>query len=148
MRREVTMHDIVDAIFATAYCAAQAGLLIGPAPLRVGPKIALFAATAAWLAAIVAVYGLRVLSPGALGPFPVNLVPFTFLLAVLFGAWLLIPQAREILLSLPMPALVAVHARRVAGGVFLLLLLHWRPSGPFVTLAAIRAITTGSIALL
>ena len=39
------MLDIVAAIFATAYCAMQAGLLIGPAPLRAGSKIALFAVT-------------------------------------------------------------------------------------------------------
>jgi hypothetical protein len=34
------MLDIVAAIFATAYCAAQAGLMIGPVPLRAGSKIA------------------------------------------------------------------------------------------------------------
>src|SRR5229473_1817805 len=130
MRREVTMLGIVAAIFATAYCAAQAGLLIGPAPLRVGSKIALFAATAAWLAAVVAVYGLRVLSP-------VNLVPFTLLLAILFGAWVLIPQARDALLSVPMPALVAVHAGRVAGVFFLLLYFDGRLSAPFAPVAAI-----------
>jgi len=148
MRREVTMLDIVAAIFATAYCAAQAGLLIGPAPLRVGSKIALFAATAAWLAAVVAVYGLRVLSPGTLGPFPVNLVPFTLLLAILFGAWVLIPQARDALLSVPMPALVAVHAGRVAGVFFLLLYFDGRLSAPFAPVAAIGDIITGAIALL
>jgi hypothetical protein len=148
MRREVTMLDIVAAIFATAYCAAQAGLLIGPAPLRAGSKIALFAATAAWLAAVVAVYGLRVLSPGTLGPFPVNLVPFTLLLAILFGAWILIPQARDALLSIPMPALVAVHAGRVAGVFFLLLYFDGRLSAPFAPVAAIGDIVTGAIALL
>jgi hypothetical protein len=124
------MLDIVAAIFATAYCAAQAGLLIGPAPLRVESKIVLFAATAAWLAAVVAVYGVRVLSPGAFGPFPVNLVPFTLLRAILFGAWVLIPQARDVLLSVPMPALVAVHAGRVAGVFFLLLYFDGRLSAP------------------
>ncbi len=142
------MLDIVAAIFATAYCAAQAGLLIGPAPLRAGSKIALFAATAAWLAVIVAVYGLRVLSPGTLGPFPVNLVPFTLLLAILFGAWVLIPRARDVLLSVPMPALVAVHAGRVAGVFFLLLYFDGRLSAPFAPVAAIGDIITGAIALL
>ena len=142
------MLDIVAAIFATAYCAAQAGLLIGPAPLRVGSKIALFAATAAWLAAVVAVCGLRVLSPGALGPFPVNLVPFTLLLAILFGAWVLIPKARDVLLSVPMPALVAVHAGRVAGVFFLLLYFDGRLSAPFAPVAAIGDMITGAIALL
>jgi hypothetical protein len=142
------MLDIVAAIFATAYCAAQAGLLIGPADLRVGSKIALFAATAAWLAVVVAVYGLRVLSPGTLGPIPVNLVPFTLLLAILFGAWVLIPRARDVLLSVPMPALVAVHAGRIAGVFFLLLYFDGRLSAPFAPVAAIGDIVTGAIALL
>lgn len=142
------MLDIVAAIFATAYCAAQAGLLIGPAPLRAGSKIALFAATAAWLTVVVAVYGLRVLTPGTLGPFPVNLVPFTLLLAVLLGAWVLIPQARDVLLSVQMPALVAVHAGRVAGVFFLLLYFDGRLSAPFAPIAAIGDIITGAIALL
>jgi hypothetical protein len=142
------MLDIVAAIFATAYCAMQAGLLIGPAPLRAGSKIALFAVTAAWLAAVVAVYGLRLLTPGALGPLPVNLVPFTLLLAILFGAWVLIPQAREVLRSIPMPALVAVHAGRVAGVFFWLLYLDGRLSAPFAPVAAIGDIVTGAVAVL
>jgi hypothetical protein len=145
---EVTMLDIVAAIFATAYCAAQAGLLIGLAPLRGATKIALFAATAVWLAAVVAVYGLGVLSPGALGPFPVNLVPFTLFLAILFGAWVLIPPARDALLSVPMPALVAVHAGRVAGVFFLLLYFDGRLSAPFAPVAAIGDIITGAVALM
>jgi len=148
MRREVAMLDIVAAIFATAYCAAQAGLLIGPALLRTRSKIALFAVTVAWLAAVVAIYGLRVLSPGTLGPFPVNLVPFTLLIAILFGAWVLIPQARDALLSVPMPALVAVHAGRVAGVFFLLLYFDGRLSAPFAPVAAVGDIITGAIALL
>jgi len=142
------MLDIVAAIFATAYCAAQTGLLIGPAPLRGATKIGAFAAAAGWLAAVVAVYGLRVLSPGALGPVPVNLVPFTLLLAILFGAWVLIPQARSALLSVPLPALVAVHAGRIAGVFFLLLYFDGRLSAPFAPVAAIGDMITGAIALL
>ena len=142
------MLDIVAAIFATAYCAAQAGLLIGPAPLRAGAKIALFAAAAVWLAAVVAVYGLRLLTPGTLGPLPVNLVPFALLLALLFGAWVLLPRAREVLLSVPMPALVAVHAGRLAGVFFWLLYLDGRLSAPFAPVAAIGDIVTGAVALL
>lgn len=142
------MLDIVAAIFATAYCAAQTGLLISPAPLRGATKIGAFAAAAAWLAAVAAVYGLRVLSPGALGPVPVNLVPFTLLLAILFGAWVLIPQARSALLSVPLPALVAVHAGRIAGVFFLLLYFDGRLSAPFAPVAAIGDMITGAIALL
>lgn len=142
------MLDIVAAIFATAYCATQAGLLIGPAPLRAGSKIVLFAATAGWLSAVIAVYGLRLLTPGTLGPLPVNLIPFMVAVAMLFGAWALIPQARQILLSIPIPALVAVHAGRVAGVFFWLLYLDGRLSAPFAPVAAIGDIVTGALALL
>jgi|SRR6185437_2119904 hypothetical protein len=141
------MLDIVAAIFAGAYCAGQSGLLIGPAPIRGTVKIAAFAAAAAWVAVVVAVYGARILSPGALGAFPVNLVPFTLLLAILFGAWVLIPQVRSALLSVPLPALVAVHAGRIAGVFFLLLYFGGRLSAPFGPVAAIGDMITGAIAL-
>lgn len=142
------MLDVVAAIFAGAYCAAQVGLLIGPAPIRPTFKLAAFAAAAAWVGLVVAIYGARILSPGALGPFPVNLVPFTFLLAILFGAWGLIPQVRSSLISLPLPALVAVHAGRAAGLFFLLLYFDGRLSAPFAPAAAIGDMVTGAIALL
>src|SRR5260370_951313 len=86
-------------------------------------------------------------SPRA-GDAPVNLVPFPLLLAIVFGAWVLIPQAREVLLSVPMPALVAVHAGRVAGVFFLLLYFDGRLSAPFAPVAAIGDIITGAVALL
>src|SRR5216683_2658009 len=120
-RQEITMLDIIAAIYGTAYCAAQIGLLIGLSPVRGITKLAAFAAAAAWLAMVVAVFALGVLSPGSVGPVPVNLVPFALLLVLLFGSWFLIPQARTALLSVPMPALVAVHAGRVGGLLFLLL---------------------------
>src|SRR5437773_1847027 len=39
------------------------------------------------------------LRPGVLGPVPVNLLPFTLLLALLFGSWFLLPQVRYALIS-------------------------------------------------
>jgi len=141
------MLDIVAAIFAGAYCSVQAGLLIGSAPIRGPVKIAAFASAAAWVAIVVAIYGAGILSPGALGPFPVNLVPFMLLLATLFGAWVLIPQVRSALILVPLPALVAVHAGRVAGVFFLLLYFDGRLSAPFGPVAAIGDMITGAIAL-
>jgi hypothetical protein len=148
MRQEITMLDIIAAIYGTAYCAAQIGLLIGFSPVRGATKLAAFAAAAAWLAIVVAVFALGVLSPGSVGPVPVNLLPFTFLLVLLFGSWFLVPQARAALLSVPLPALVAVHAGRVGGLIFLLLFFDGRLSAPFAPAAGVGDMITGAVALL
>jgi hypothetical protein len=142
------MLDIVAAIYATAYFAAQMGLLIGFSPVRREAKLAAFAAAAAWLAMVVAAYTVGGLRPGVLGPVPVNLLPFILLLAVLFGSWFLLPQTRHALLSVPLPALVAVHAGRVGGLFFLILYFDGRLSAPFAPAAAIGDIITGAVALL
>jgi len=148
MREEVTVLDIVAAIYATAYFAAQIGLLIGLSPVQGVTKLGAFAAAAAWLAIIVTVYALGGLRPGVLGPVPVNLLPFTLLLALLFGSWFLVPQVRNALLSVPLPALVAVHAGRVGGLFFLVLYFDGRLSAPFAPAAGIGDMITGALALL
>jgi len=91
------MLDNVAAIYATAYFAAQMGLLIGFSPVRRAAKLGAFAA--AWLAMDVIAYTVGGLRPGVLGPVPVNLLPFTLLLALLFGSWFLLPQVRYALIS-------------------------------------------------
>ncbi len=141
------MLDIVAAIYATAYFAVQIGLLIGLSPVQGVTKLGAFAAAAAWLAIIVTVYALGGLRPGILGPVPVNLLPFTLLLALLFGSWFLVPQVRNALLSVPLPALVAVHAGRVGGLFFLILYFDGRLSAPFAPAAAVGDMITGAVAL-
>jgi hypothetical protein len=142
------MLDIVAAIYATAYFAAQMGLLIGFSPVPRVAKLAAFAAAAAWLAMVVVAYTVGGLRPGVLGPVPVNLLPFILLLALLFGSWFLLPQTRHALLSVPLPALVAVHAGRVGGLFFLILYFDGRLSAPFAPAAAIGDMITGAVALL
>ena len=141
------MLDIVAAIFATAYFAAQTGLLIGFSPVRRVASLAAFAAAAAWLAMVVVAYAVGGLRPGVLGPVPVNLLPFILLLALLFGSWFLLPQVRHALISVPLPALVAVHAGRVGGLFFLILYFDGRLSAPFAPAAAIGDMITGAVAL-
>ena len=76
------------------------GLLIGFSPVRRAAKLGAFAAAAAWLAMDVIAYTVGGLRPGVLGPVPVNLLlPFTLLLALLFGSWFLLPQVRYALIS-------------------------------------------------
>jgi hypothetical protein len=142
------MLDIVAAIYATAYFAAQMGLLIGLSQVRGVTKLAAFASAAAWLAIVVGAYTIGGLRPGVLGPVPVNLLPFILLLAMLFGSWFLLPQTRHALLSVPLPALVAVHAGRVGGLFFLILYFDGRLSAPFAPAAGIGDMITGAVALL
>src|SRR5229473_229364 len=64
MRQEVKMLDIIAAIYGTAYCAAQIGLLIGLSPVRGATKLTAFAAAAAWLAIAVALLLLATMALG------------------------------------------------------------------------------------
>lgn len=141
------MLDIMGAIFATALYATVVGVLIGLSPVHAVTRLAAFAAAAAWLAIIVAVAALGALAPGVLGPAPANLLPFAGVLALLLGGWFLFPQFRSALLSVPLPALVALHAGRLGGLFFLLLYADGRLSAPFAPAAGVGDMVTGALAI-
>jgi hypothetical protein len=141
------MLDIIAAVFATALYATVVGVLIGLSPLRVATRLAVFAAAAAWLGIIVAGAALGALAPGVLGPVPVSLLPFGGLLGLLFGSWFFAPQFRSALLSVPLPALVAVHAGRLGGIFFMLLYADGRLSAPFAPAAGVGDMVTGALAI-
>jgi hypothetical protein len=142
------MLDIIAAIFATALYATVAGVLIGLSPVRAVTKLAAFTAAVVWLGIIVAAAALGGLAPGVLGPVPAGLLLVIGVLALLFGSWFFIPQARDALLSLPLPALVALHAGRLGGIFFLLLYFDGRLSAPFAPTAGVGDMITGALALL
>jgi hypothetical protein len=141
------MLDVVGAIFGTAYFTTQVGMLVGLAALRPAAKLAAFAAAAAWLAVIVGLSATGALVLIALGPMPPGLLPFVSLLALFFGCWYFVPQLRLALLSVPLPALIAVHIGRIGGLFFLLLYFDGRLSAPFAPVAAIGDMITGAVAL-
>jgi hypothetical protein len=141
------MLDVIGAIFATALYATVLGVLVGLSPLRAVSRFAAFAAAATWLGIIVAVAALGGLAPGVLGPIPANLLPFTGLLALLFGGWFLVPRFRNALLSLPWAALVGLNAGRLGGVFFLLLYADGRLSAPFAPAAGLGDITIGALAI-
>lgn len=142
------MLDIIVAIFATALYATVAGVLIGLSPVRAMTKLAAFTAAAVWLGLIVAITARGQLAPGVLGPVPAGLLVAIGALALLFGGWFFIPQARNALLSLPLSALVAVHAGRLGGIFFLFLYFDGRLSAPFAPTAGVGDMITGALALL
>ena len=141
------MLDVIGAIVGTAYYAAQLGILIGLAAVRPTARLGAFAAAAAWLALIVGLSASGVLVPGVAGPAPPGLLPFAVLMVLLFGCWHFIPAFRSGLLSIPLPALIAVHVGRIGGVFFLLLHYDGRLSAPFAPVAAIGDMITGALAL-
>jgi hypothetical protein len=141
------MLDIVGAIFVTAFYATVVGVLVGLSALRAATRLAAFAVAAKWLGIIVVVGALGGLAPGTLGPIPANLLPFTGLLALLFGGWFLVPQFRGALLSVPLSVLVGVHAGRLGGVFFLLLYADGRLSAPFAPAAGVGDMIAGALAI-
>jgi hypothetical protein len=104
-------------------------------------------AAAAWLGIVVAVAALGGLAPGVLGPIPANLLPFGGALALLFGGWFLVPQFRNALLTVPLPALVGLNVGRLGGLFFLLLYADGRLSAPFAPAAGLGDMVTGAMAI-
>ena len=141
------MLDVIGAIFGSTLYASVVAVLIGLTPLRLGTRLAVFAAAAAWLGIIVGVAALGGLTPGALGPVPVTLLPFTALLALLLGGWLLVGTFRSALLSVPLPVLVGLNAGRLGGGFFLLLYADGRLSAPFAPVAGLGDMLIGALAV-
>ncbi len=141
------MLDIIAGIYVGALCATVVGVLVGLSPLSTAAKLALCSAAGAWLAIIVAVAAFGWLTPGTFRPIPATLLPFTLLLALLFGSWFLVQAFRSAVLSLPLPALVGVHAGRLGGILFLLFHADGRLSAPFAPAAAVGDMATGAVAI-
>jgi hypothetical protein len=141
------MLDVIGAIFGTALYTGLVAVLISLAPLRPGTRFAACAAAAAWLGIIVAVAAPGGLAPGALGPVPATLLPFTVLLALLLGSWFVVAKFRSALLCVPLPALVGVNAGRLGGAFFLLLWADGRLSAPFAPVAGLGDLVTGALAI-
>ena len=141
------MFDIVGTVFATTLYAILVGVLIGLSPARAATKLAAFAAAGVWFAIVVATAAAIDLWAIQGGPVPVNLLPFVVLVALLFGAWWLLPQFRDALLSLPLSALVALNIGRVIGIFFVLLYAQGRLSAPFAPSAGWGDVITGLLAI-
>ena len=141
------MLDMIGAIGCTAVYALLAGILIGLSPAGGRTKAILSIAAAAWGALIVAVAALGGFAPGAAEPVPAVAFAFAAWLALLIGAWLLVPGFREALSRLPLPALVGVNATRLVGVLFLLLAAEGRLSAPFAPSAGGGDIAVGALAI-
>jgi hypothetical protein len=142
----VMMLDIIGAILLTCISAIAVAL---PALwyTRAPGGWALLAAHILWFAAVV------VLAASGALIWRVDLGAPVFGLAIVVPIILLlllasrVPVVRHALASIPLPVLIAVHAIRILGLLFLLLLAAGRASAPFAPIAGCGDIITGATAL-
>ncbi|MGD1065493.1 MAG: hypothetical protein ABR975_01595 [Vulcanimicrobiaceae bacterium] len=137
------MFDLIGALCLSASATIVCIVIVSAAAIRREAKIAAFAVAAAWLATLVALGASGRSAPSALGV--LTGVPGMFTLAVTAGAiaWFTSARLRAALLSVPLAALVGVHALRVIGVFFLLLWAGGRLSAPFAPFAGIGDILVG-----
>ena len=139
------MLDSFGIVVIAAVIALNVNALIGTMPVMRSTRLALAAATGAWIgvaAAAAARGSLAVSMPfPVIGLFAALPIAATALLAALA------PSFRTALLGVPLPLLIGLNVSRVFGAFFLLLAAAGRLGGPFPYAAAWGDIITGALAL-
>lgn len=141
------MLDVIGALALSAIFVIEVAVLVGFAHVAPRSRMIAYAIAAAWSVAIVTIAAIGGFAPGATGPFPAPLLPFAALVTGGLAAWLLWPEFRNALLSVPLAALIGVNAFRIAGILFLILYAHGRLSAPFALSAGWGDIITGLAAI-
>jgi hypothetical protein len=140
-RREGSVLDLIGALCLGAIIVIDAIAILAFAAMSRAAKALAFATPFAWMAALVALAATGRFDQGALVPG----VPLAFAAALLVGiiSWTAAPRFRRAMLSVPLLELVGVHATRVAGVLFLILLAQNRLPLYFAASAGIGDILTG-----
>jgi hypothetical protein len=141
------MLDIIGAIMCAAIFAAQVGVLTSFASVARGVRRATLGAALAWGTIIVLIALLGGFRQGTTGPMPAPVLAFAALLALLLGSFALSRRFRDAMLSIPLPALIALNAARIGGVMFLLLGAAGRLSAPFAPAAGAGDIAVGVLAI-
>lgn len=138
--------DLVGAFVLTAISA----IAIGSPALwyaRAPGGVALFAAHILWFVAVVALAGSGALAWGLELGAPLLGLSIATPIVVLVVLATVVPATSRPLASIPLPALISVHAIRIVGFLFLLLLAAGRISSPFASSAGWGDIIAGATAV-
>ena len=138
--------DLVGAFVLTAISAIAIGL---PALwyARAPGGVALLAAHILWFVAVVALAGSGALAWGLELGAPLLGLSIVTPIVVLVVLATVVPATSRALASTPLPALISVHAIRIVGFLFLLLLATGRISAPFAPSAGWGDIIAGATAV-
>jgi hypothetical protein len=138
--------DLLGAFLLTAISVLAVGL---PAIwyIRAPGGGALLAAHILWFVAVVALAGSGTLTWGLELGAPLLGLSIVIPIVVLVVLATVVPTASRALASVPLPALISVHAIRIVGFLFLLLLAAGRISSPFASSAGWGDIIAGATAV-
>ncbi len=138
--------DLVGAFVLTAISAIAIGL---PALwyARAPGGVALLAAHILWFVAVVALAGSGALAWGLELGAPLLGLSIVTPIVVLVVLATVVPATSRALAFIPLPALISVHAIRIIGFLFLLLLAAGRISSPFASSAGWGDIIAGATAV-
>lgn len=140
------MLDIIGFIALTALFGACAGALIGLAPVERASRRQLTAVALLWFAAVGVLAALELYAASGVGT---PAIGATTLVPLVLAVWVVrrSPSLRALALETPLPALVAVHAGRILGVFFLLLLAAGRLPPTFALIAGWGDIAIAAAAL-
>ena len=141
------MLDLIGAMSIAAAYLLVIGVLLSHSQASNAHKWTAAAAAAVWGVGITAIAASGGFAPGATGPIPGPVLAFAAAIALLFGSWLLAPQFRAAILSVPLRVLIALNIVRVGGILFLMLAASGRLSAPFAPSAGWGDILTGVLAI-
>ena len=137
-------------ILSTAELTVSAWIAVGFLSLAMGQtaagRAAVLVLLGAWFAFVLAVGAIGALNPGVGGPAALGLTVI-LPIAALVWAYFALPSVRSAMSATPLPALIALHAIRLLGFMFLVLYADGRLPAPFAPSAGWGDIFIGATAL-
>jgi hypothetical protein len=143
---ETTMFDILSTAELTVSASIAAVFLSLAMARTTGGRVAVLVALGAWFALVLAIGATGALSPAG-GGVPALGLAVVLPVAALVSAYFALPSVRNAMTETPLPALIAIHAIRLLGIMFLVLYAKGRLPAPFAPSAGWGDVFIGATAL-
>lgn len=140
------MFDILSAAELTLSASIAVGFLSWAMALSVGGRLTVLLALGAWFVLVLAIGATGALSPVG-GGAPALGLTVVLPVAALVSAYFALPSVRNAMTATPLPTLIAVHAIRLLGIMFLVLYARGRLPAPFAPSAGWGDVLIGATAL-
>jgi len=140
------MFDILSTAELTVSASIAVVFLSLAMAQTVGRRVAVLVALGAWFALVLAIGATGALSPAG-GGVPALGLAVVLPIAALVSAYFALPSVRNAMTETPLPALIAIHAIRLLGIMFLVLYAKGRLPAPFAPSAGWGDVFIGATAL-
>jgi hypothetical protein len=143
---ETIMFDILSTAELTVSASIAVVFLSLAMARTTGGRVAVLVALGAWFALVLAIGATGALSPAG-GGAPALGLAVVLPIAALVSAYFALPSVRNAMTTTPLPALIAIHAIRLLGVMFLVLYAKGRLPAPFAPSAGWGDVFIGATAL-